>query len=135
VTRFQILQIPEHSCQVRAICEFSARPEKYYPLSEMIISRIRDPSLPAMLYVENDTNGLRSDNTNNGSADANKSLLSVYNDAVDVGYSSGEEKCHEKYGKDCQYSMEKLLNMPTLRFWTAMQKLLRIQFKDGDLLY
>jgi hypothetical protein len=103
----------------------------------MIISRIRNPTLPAMVYLENeDTKGrMGIGNETAAEVQGSSSLFRIYNDAANEGFNYGSDKCQTRFGKECQYSMDKLLNMPTLRFWTAMQRLLRISFKDGDSIY
>lgn len=111
----------------------------------MILSRIRNPNLPSMIYLENSPLPLRIvDNTTtpksgNGSDSSSsnqpapKSLFKIYNGAANLGSEYGYNRCETNFGSDCHYSMDKLLNMPTLRFWTAMQRFLKLKFTDGNL--
>ncbi|CAG7786497.1 unnamed protein product [Allacma fusca] len=120
---FDLLQIPEKACQQRAVCEFSASPEKYYPISEMVLQRIRNPELPVVSY-EDDVPAV---------SRKPKSLFKVYNKAADHGMNYGENSCHQEFLKKCPYSIEKRLNMPVLRFWKALSTLLKFSIKDNTM--
>ncbi|CAL8114240.1 unnamed protein product [Orchesella dallaii] len=117
---FELIDIPETACQLRAVCEFSADPNKYFPLSDIIISKVRHPSfsLGESLY-RNDT-----------SSSPTPSLLSIYTEAAENGAIYGEQKCDSTYFRTCKYSMDKLLNMPIMKFWNKIQSKLRLRFED-----
>ncbi|ODM99909.1 hypothetical protein Ocin01_06777 [Orchesella cincta] len=130
---FQLLDIPEVPCQLRAMCEFSADPEKFYPLSDVLLRKIRNPHLPALVYLEGQENDVSSSNSSswfNPNSKQRTSLYELYNRAADEGQVNGYDKCEEQFTPTCQYPMEKLLNMPVIRFWNALQSVLKLSFKD-----
>lgn len=60
----------------------------------------------------------------------NTSLFEMYNRAADEGQQHGYERCLHQYAKSCKYPIDRLLNMPVIRFWNALQSLLNLTFKD-----
>ncbi|CAL8095081.1 unnamed protein product [Orchesella dallaii] len=132
---FQLLDIPEVPCQLRAICEFSADTEKFYPLSDVLLRRIRNPNLPALVYLEdhgNDASPSNSTSWFNQNSEQQTSLYELYNRAADDGQTDGYDKCEQQFSSTCQYPIEKLLNMPVIRFWNALQSILKLSFKDSS---
>lgn len=70
-------------------------------------------------------------NPKNGDKSAVKpSLFQLYAKAVDDGASMGKQICNERYAVSCKYSIEKLLNMPVIKFWNKLQSKLRLKFED-----
>lgn len=122
-------QIPEAPCQMRAVCEFSAEPEKFYPLSDVILQRIRNPGLPSLAFndaAQSNSSYLVMDDKKS----QKKSLFELYNEAADEGQLHGIDKCQQMFAHTCHYPIEKLLNMPVIKFWSALQTLLNLSFKD-----
>lgn len=107
----------------------------------MILSRIRSPhdKLPPMIYLEKHDHEdklktpIFDNTTNSNSSEIRPSLFKLYNNAANKGLEGGLSSCGEEFGRKCHYSMDKLLNMPTLRFWTAMQRFLKLKFTDGSI--
>ncbi|ODN03507.1 hypothetical protein Ocin01_03151 [Orchesella cincta] len=117
---FELIDIPETACQLRAVCEFSADPNKYFPLSDIIISKVRSPSISLG----------DSQYGNETFSSTTPSLLNIYTNAAENGASYGEKECENIYSKTCKYSMDKLLNMPIMKFWNKIQSKLRLKFDD-----
>lgn len=116
------LQIPEKSCQLRAVCEFSADPGRYFPLSDIILSKITDDRPE---YGHNNYQFSRRRN-------APVSSFDLYKQSYEDGSTFGAKKCAELYDKVCKYSMDKLLNMPVLKFWNKLQSNLQLKFEDAS---
>jgi len=120
-------KIPEEDCQIRVVCELAADPHAFLPLSNIILKRIRNPSIPTFTY-SSETYG---DNVNcTDPATSPKSLYWHFNDAADIGQSFGATKCKENYSPACKYDTEKLLNMPVLNFWKTLTSHLKLKFSD-----
>lgn len=114
-----IFQIPEKACQLRATCELSAEPNNFFPLSDIILSKLRDPlSVP--------------DSRNEKTTSTKPSLFQLFTQAADDGVSFGRKICDTKYTKNCKYSIDKLLNMSMIKFWNNLQSKLRLKFSDDE---
>lgn len=123
---------------MRAVCEFSAEPEKFYPLSDVILQRIRNPGLPSLAYNDGKSHADASQSNSSyllmgDHKSQKKSLFELYNDAADEGQVYGIDKCQQKFADTCHYPTEKLLNMPVIKFWSALQTLLNLSFKDSSI--
>ncbi len=114
-----LFQIPEKACQLRATCELSAEPNNFFPLSDIILSKLRDPL--RVLDYQNDK-----------TASTKPSLFQLFSQAADDGKSLGRKICDTKYTKTCKYSIDKLLNMPMIKFWNNLQSKLRLKFTDDE---
>lgn len=109
-------------CQLRAICEFSSEPGNYFPLSDVILSELKEsPGWEAT--SANQTSNAYSETT---------SLFHQFSTAADNGMMFGTEKCVEIYGRNCKYPTEKLLNMPVLKFWNNVQSKLQLKFESTE---
>jgi len=117
---FELIQIPELPCQTRAMCEFASESEKYFPLADLILKEIREPTLEA--YYAETVLPLYND------SQQNSSLFGAFTKAVETGLSQGQTRCQTLFRYACPFSTEQRLNLPLLQFWKVLGSLLDIKF-------
>lgn len=103
---FSHLEIPTLGCQERLLCEVSAEPDKYSPMSDMVLKELRQ----------------RRGELKESSA----SLMWRYLVASREGFLVSSDKCQETY-KNCPVTTSSMLNIPVLRVWQFISSRLNLQ--------
>ncbi|XP_069957507.1 uncharacterized protein [Cherax quadricarinatus] len=95
-TYFDHLELPVLSCQERLICELTADPDTFFPISQIFMKEIRLTKGPV-----------------NTTTDC---LMFRYVSAAGAGLISPREKCASTYPR-CQLPAVRVINMAVLRLW------------------
>ncbi|XP_069188496.1 uncharacterized protein [Procambarus clarkii] len=100
------LQLPTLPCQERLICEVTADPETYSPISNMFLKELR------LIYGP-----IKSSNV---------SLMWRYVSAARHGFYAPTERCAAAF-PTCPLAADRIINMPLLKLWQVASSVLNLQ--------
>nr|XP_053652006.1 uncharacterized protein LOC128702019 [Cherax quadricarinatus] len=102
---FAHLELPVLSCQERLICELTADPDTFFPISQIFMKELRLINGPVTMKSD--------------------SLMWKYMTAAREGFTSPIENCARAYAS-CPVPAERIINMPQLRLWQYFASRLNI---------
>jgi len=111
---FRSLELDDPSCQQKLICELVQRPDKFSPISDLLMSIFRKSSKNTL--DKNVDNSLRWDQLH----------YSSY-----IGQNSNDEKVCSKKFNQCSFNSAQLLNLPILNLWQLASKYLNLRIDDN----
>ncbi|KAK3892869.1 hypothetical protein Pcinc_003297 [Petrolisthes cinctipes] len=104
---FTHLQVDREGCRVKLLCDLASDPTTYFPASDIFLKQLRPQNGPVDEEPHN--------------------RFWMYLEASRTGISGDD--CGRRY-PDCVLSLNHILNMPALKVWQLLARVLQINFTD-----
>nr|XP_053634806.1 uncharacterized protein LOC128690241 [Cherax quadricarinatus] len=104
---FAHLEVSSLSCQERLICEVTADPLTFFPISQIFLKELRLVNGPVTMTDD--------------------SLMWRYMTAARQGFTSHTDSCVPAYSS-CHLPADSFLNMPVLKVWQYISSKVKLEF-------